>query len=275
MTNPPLVSVAMSVYNGEKYLRGSVLSILNQTFRDFEFIIINDGSTDNTREILKSFSDEDSRIVLIHHENIGLTQSLNKGISVSKGKYIARQDADDISMPERLFKQVSFMEMNPTVGLLSTCFEFIDECGKKIRPCYLAIDNETLKKRLMHINQFCHGASMIRKAALDFVGVYRNFFRYAQDYDLWLRISEKYEVSNLPDFLYLYREFANAISSRKLVKQSQFAGVAVEMAKQRMKFGIDDIDLGKVPTLPSIEELPAELRNYTLNLLAQQISKTS
>jgi len=115
----PKISVIMSVYNGEKYLREAIESILNQTFRDFEFIIINDGSTDKTSEILSSYNDP--RIVIINNKrNIGLTKSLNKGLKMVKGEYIARQDADDVSLPERLERMVNFLDMNRDVGLLGS-----------------------------------------------------------------------------------------------------------------------------------------------------------
>src|SRR3989337_2996755 len=122
------VSVIMSVYNGERHLRESVDSILNQTFQDFEFIIINDGSKDQSKYILESYKDE--RIKLIHNKNMGLTKSLNIGISIAKGKYIARQDADDISEPERLKTQYDFMEANPGLGLIGSQFEVIKENGE-------------------------------------------------------------------------------------------------------------------------------------------------
>ena len=123
MKNDPKISVVMAVYNGEKYLREAIDSILNQTFKDFEFIIVNDGSTDRTREILESFIDP--RIVLIHQEHMGLTKSLNRGIALAKGKYIARQDADDISMAERLEKQFNFLESHENVALLGTAGHII------------------------------------------------------------------------------------------------------------------------------------------------------
>jgi glycosyltransferase involved in cell wall biosynthesis len=273
----PKVSVVMSVYNAEKYLAGAIESILNQTFQDFEFIIVNDASTDSTEEILKQF--DDPRIKIIKNsENLGLTESLNIGIKTTKGKYIARMDGDDISLPERLEKQFSFMEMNPAVGLLSSWYNFINETEKRLKACYLPVEDKTLRERLIHINQFCHGAAMIRKEALDTVGLYRTFFRYAQDYDLWLRISERYDLHNMPEILYLYRELDSAISSENLLLQSQFAGLAAEMAKQRRKFGKDAIEQGKVPLLPAIEELSEELRNYiteSLNKKSRKCLETS
>ena len=122
----PKVAVLMSVYNGEKYLREAINSILSQTFNDFEFLIINDGSTDGTADILKSYTD--SRIKIINNEkNIGLTKSLNKGLKIAKGEYIARQDADDISMPERLKEEVAFLEIHKDYAVVGTFVKILNE----------------------------------------------------------------------------------------------------------------------------------------------------
>jgi glycosyltransferase involved in cell wall biosynthesis len=124
----PKVSVVMSVYNNESYIREAVESVLNQSFKDFEFIIINDGSTDRTREILTSYTDE--RIRLFDQENRGLTISLNRGLSLAKGSYIARMDGDDISDPERFAEEVRFLEQNEKIGLIGTYAHRIDEQGR-------------------------------------------------------------------------------------------------------------------------------------------------
>jgi glycosyltransferase involved in cell wall biosynthesis len=257
----PTVSVVMSVYNGEKHLCESVDSILNQIFKDFEFIIINDGSTDRTKDILGSYAAKDDRIVLIHQEKMGLTKSLNRGISIVKGKYIARQDADDLSKLERLERQVAFMEANPSVGLISSWYEVIDERGNFVRENWaIPVGDDRIGERLIEINQFCHGAAMIRKKTLDTVGMYREFFEYAQDYDLWLRISEKFGVGNLPVFLLQYRESDDGISSNKILIQSRYAGVAREMALQRRAVGTDDIESGIVPKLTKTRHLSDEVK---------------
>jgi len=263
----PLVSVVMSVYNGERFLREAVDSILNQTFSDFELIIINDGSTDETREILESYKDE--RLVLVDQENMGLTKALNNGIARAKGKYVARQDADDVSKPERLEKQVAFMEAHPAVGLLGTRFEFIDQNGMVTRQGVLPIDNRALHERLKVINQFNHGSVMIRKEALDKVGLFRDFFKYAQDYDLWLRIAEQYEVCNLPECLFCYRELEKAISSSKILTQSLYAGIAAEMGLQRRETGSDALQNGTVPEMPPVQRLSRELHEKLIDFYSQ------
>ena len=269
----PIVSVVMSVYNGERYLRESVESILNQTFTDFEFIIINDGSTDKTREILEEYAVKDKRVILVQQENMGLTKSLNKGIALAKGKYIARQDADDVSKPERFERQVNFMEDNLSVGLLGSLFEFIDEKGNMSGIRELPLEDKVLKERLPRINQFCHASVMIRKVALETVGVYRDFFKYAQDYDLWLRIAEEFEIKNLPDPLVSYRESEEAVSSEKILMQSLYAGAASEMARQRTSIGTDELNLGNVPSLPPAHHLSEELGRYLIEVFSKNPEK--
>jgi len=193
----------MSVYNGEKYLRAAVDSILKQTFKDFEFIIINDGSTDRTREILESYQDE--RIVLIHQENKGLTRALNKGLSLAKGEFIARMDADDSCKPERLEKQVAFLRENPEVVLLgSNCFN-VDGDGDIIGQIDLPADGVQIKWNLLFHNCLRHSTVIFRRKEVKNLGGYKSTICYAQDYDLWLRIAERYPIACLKDPFIYYR----------------------------------------------------------------------
>lgn len=252
------ISVVMSVHNGERYLREAAASILDQSFTDFEFIIVDDGSTDGTGEILASL--RDPRIVLVRQENTGTTKALNKGIALARGKYIARQDADDVSRPQRLAAQFAYMEANPEVALLGTRFEFIDQFGSVTRQGSLPLDDKTLQQRLRVINQFCHGSVLIRREALDRVGPYREFFRYAQDYDLWLRIAESYQIGNLPDYLFCYRELPQAISADKILSQSLYAGIAADLARQRREGGTDTLEAGGIPQPPPVQALSRELQ---------------
>jgi glycosyltransferase involved in cell wall biosynthesis len=139
----PRISVVMSVYNGEKYLRQAIESILQQTYTDFEFIIIDDGSTDSSREIIQSYDDKRIRLV-INEQNIGLTKSLNKGIRLAKGEFIARMDADDISLPQRFEKQVAYLDSHPEVGVLGTYANIIDHRGKIINNIIFPTEHETI-----------------------------------------------------------------------------------------------------------------------------------
>ena len=167
----PLITVLMSVYNGERYLHEAIESILNQTFTDFEFLIINDGSTDSTRDIITSYTD--SRIRLIDNEqNIGLTKSLNKGIDLARGKYIARMDADDISMPERLEVQYNFLEKNIEYSLVSSGAYLIDENNNQIGELYRPYNYEMILGYIFFFNPIIHPSVLFEKKEIIECGKY-------------------------------------------------------------------------------------------------------
>lgn len=210
----PKVTVLMAVHNGDKYLREAVDSILAQKFRDFEFLIVDDGSTDGTAEVLGRYSDPRIRIVT-NEENIGLTKSLNKGLGLARGEYVARIDADDYAYPERLERQVSYLEENEGVGLLGTNAVFMDEGGRIISPFYGQEVPKDVGGLLIKHNMFCHSSVMLRKGCLKEAGWYSEDLPYAQDYDLWLRISEKCDVTVLDETLCRNRVTPESISVRK------------------------------------------------------------
>lgn len=237
MNRNPKVSVIMSVYNGEKYLREAIDSILNQTFTDFEFIIINDGSKDKTKEISESYNDP--RIRLFHQDNIGLTKSLNKALSFAKSEYIARQDADDISLPERLEKEVDILENNKDIGMVGTYAVFINESSRAFNIWKMPIQDNQIRKRLMIGNSFCHGSVMFRKQCINNIGTYRENYKYTQDYDFWLRIADHYKLYNIGEELYKFRRHSKAISRRKLSEQLNYHLLAIELAKERKEKGFD------------------------------------
>lgn len=209
----PTVSVVMSVYNGEAFVDQAVDSILAQTYGDFEFIIVDDGSTDRTRSILEGYTDP--RIVPLRNErNIGLTRSLNRALHVARGAYIARQDADDASLPQRLERQVAYMDAHTNVGLLGCACSRVTANGQRLGTSKPMTDNASLQKALLSSNRFFHGAVMFRQICTeDTEGWYRQDLRYAQDYELWLRLSEAWDVANLPEVLYRYREHEAMVSA--------------------------------------------------------------
>lgn len=235
----PQISVIMPVYNGGRYLREAVDSILNQTFREFEFIIIDDGSTDDTWSVLTDYAAHDSRVRLIQNEaNIGLTRSLNKGLAVARAALIARQDADDISMPERLARQIAFLEMHPEVGLLGTQGDFIDADGRPIedRRWRFAHDNSILQKQILDYCPFFHGSVVIRRSFLDRVGPYDVLAEPAEDYDLWLRLAEVTHLANLETVQYQYR-FHPASVGHTRRRQQLFQEARVLEAGAHRRFG--------------------------------------
>ena len=224
MENSPKVSVIMSVYNGEKYLKEAIESILNQSFKDFEFIVVDDGSTDKTPEILENYAKQDQRIKIItNSENIGLTKSLNKGIKVSKGEYIARMDDDDIAMPERIKKQIEFLEKNPNFGVVGCNVIIINETGNFVKNVVLPNNlMQVLKKR----NYLAHGSLVFQKAIIEQLGNYDEQMLYAQDYEMILRISKTFEVGFISEFLYKLRVHKNTIFYKKFFSQMYYTALA-------------------------------------------------
>lgn len=227
MDNPKM-SVIMSVYNGEKYIREAIESILAQTFTDFEFIIVNDGSTGNSLEIIQSYNDK--RIRIINNEkNIGLTKSLNKALKQARGEYIARQDADDISLPNRFEEQIKYFEKDPEVALLGTSIYVIDENGKMVGKC-VTLAKPTISD-LFKGNQFNHGSVMFKKDVADDSGGYNELFRYVQDYELWLRIAKHYEVRNLTQPLYKLRFHGENVGLKNWDESTLYSFLALRLTR--------------------------------------------
>jgi glycosyltransferase involved in cell wall biosynthesis len=211
----------MSVFNGEQYLVESIESILRQSFADFEFLIIDDGSTDRSGSIIASF--DDTRIRLISRANRGLTASLNEGIKAAKGEFIARQDADDISLPTRLEREVEYLDHHPTVGMVGTNYVIIDAEGGLLRETSLFTHPADLALAQMVYNQFGHGSVMIRRAVLDVVGGYNAHVGHVEDHDLFCRIGSVCELANLAEPLYLWRQTSTGVSSAKHELQARQA----------------------------------------------------
>lgn len=220
-------SVIMSVYNGDKYVGSAIDSILNQTFNNFEFIIIDDGSTDNTLGVIQSY--DDKRIRLLQQENQGLTKSLNTAILNSNGKYIARMDADDISHPYRLEREVAFLDENPECVLVGTNAKIIEKNGVELYESDLPLDSEEIRKclternpRKFHGSVFFHGSVLFRKSAALEVGLYDESSRLpAEDMLLWIKLLNLGVLSNLKEHLYYYRLCPEAISSHSKTKMKK------------------------------------------------------
>jgi len=206
----PEISVIMSVYNGEDYLPECIESILNQSFRDFEFVIINDGSKDNSLEIIQSYSKADARIVLISRGNKGLIASLNEGIAQAKGKFIARMDADDISVKNRLELQRDFLLKNEKVGVVSTNIQYFNKFNRRDWPFFFETHKEMMSL-ISFRSPLIHGTVMIRSELLNKTS-YDRLFEHAEDYDLWSRLILKTEFATLKKVLYLHREHDEKVS---------------------------------------------------------------
>ncbi len=223
--NPP-ISVLMSVYNGDKYLKKAIESILKQTFSNFEFIIVNDGSADNSIEIIKSFNDP--RIKIINNKkNLGLIKSLNIGLKQAKGKYIARLDADDIALKNRLEKQFNYLEKNKDITLIGGGAEIINSEGKYIREKLPITNFDQIRFwTLFFGNPFLHSSIFFKKKDIDSINGYSHTYKHVEDYDLYLRlIKNGYKIINLPEIFIKYRIHNQSIGQIKDSKKEQDTNV--------------------------------------------------
>lgn len=213
------LSVVMSVFNEEKYVAAAIKSILSQTYPYFEFIIINDGSTDNSESVIKSFVDE--RIVYKKISKVNFSKALNEGIALAKYDYIARMDADDISIPDRLEKQVNYIKKNPGVNVLSCGYALFK--NKKISHIkYLPEKNTEIKKELNYSSAVCHAGSVYSKRHIEKFGGYNENLDCLEDIDLWLRIREETVFHNLKEALYMIRLKENSMTSMEARKPKIF-----------------------------------------------------
>lgn len=224
----PLVSVIMPVYNAQLYLAEAVESILNQTFSDFEFITIDDGSTDKSLKILQRYAALDDRIVLVSRRNTGIVGALNEGIAMARGEYIARMDADDVSMPSRLEQQIGYMAENPNCVAVGGLMLMVDPSGSPLMVWDIARTHEEIDRLHMsgHGGAMPHAASMLRRDALLSVGGYRAGV-HAEDLDLFLRLAEIGELCNLPVVVYKYRQQFSSLchTKRNLIWDSKWQAI--------------------------------------------------
>lgn len=201
----------MPVYNGEKYVSAAIDSILAQTFRAFELIIVDDGSTDGTRAILGRYRDGRIRVIR-NRKNLGLPKALNRGLDAAQCELVARHDADDLSYPERLAKQVAFLDRRPDVILAGTRVRLIDSRGRRLwRQSYKSITPESIAWQLLTDNPFCHPTVMFRRDGIR----YDERFSWGEDLELWSRLMSEHRVANLDEPLLDQRAHAQAFTSRR------------------------------------------------------------
>ncbi|HMO26053.1 MAG TPA: glycosyltransferase family 2 protein [Tepidisphaeraceae bacterium] len=217
----PAISVLMCVYNGQEYLASAIESILRQTFRDFEFVIVDDGSTDRSKQIVERYAAEDLRIKLISRANTGLARALNDGLSACRGEFIARMDADDIALPVRFATQIAHLRAHSDCVIVGANVQLIDPNDLPIgllehRQSHEQIDAELLRGSG---GALCHPVTMMRRAAVEQVGRYREHYNNSEDLDLFLRLAEVGRCANLPDVLLNYRRHLESVSHQKYENQ--------------------------------------------------------
>lgn len=264
-----LVSVIMPCYNVDKYVALSLDSLLTQTYQNLEILCVDDGSTDNTQKVLLEYAQKDERIVvLVNEENLGICQSLNKGLAIAKGKYISRTDSDDISKPNRIESQLNFLKRNPNIDLVCHNVDLIDFIGNRIGQSKQYIEHDKIKKAMKWRSSVFH-FWLARKSFYDTVGDYR--FDGVEDYDLLLRgISKGCIYANLPESLYCYRvrqgssAFVNGVFRVKMRKY------VYELHRWRESDG--NIPY---PTFPVVTKLDEHRYNYALTLLVKVRSLSS
>jgi glycosyltransferase involved in cell wall biosynthesis len=231
--NAPLITVCMPVYNAKRYLSEAIESILGQTFSDFEFLIIDDGSTDRSLAILKRYAARDARIRLSTRPNAGLVTRLNEMLHQARGELIARMDADDVALPERFARQVEFLRGHPEVDVVGGAQEHIDSKGHHLHIHYDLQGHEEIQERaLTGVCPLNHPSVMMRREAVLAVGGYRAMMP-AEDLDLWLRMGERGRLANLPDVITRYRLHDSSVSASLQDKQLSQWQAAVDAACDR------------------------------------------
>jgi glycosyltransferase involved in cell wall biosynthesis len=238
----PLISVVMSVYNGGSQLPAAMESILRQTVQDLEFIVINDGSRDDTLECLRHYARTDPRLRVISRNNCGLTASLNEGLRLARGEFVARMDADDRASPERLARQTEAMQQDPELVAIGSWARCIEESGHPVFTWRTPERHEEIDAR--HVSgepgALIHPTAVIRRTALIRAQGYDESFETAQDLDLWLRLAESGRLANLPEPLLDYRLGLHAITQRRRVRQETDVTEAIRRA--RLRRGLPPID---------------------------------
>jgi glycosyltransferase involved in cell wall biosynthesis len=216
----PRVSVVLPVRDGEKYVEDAVRSILGQTFHDLEVVVVDDGSSDGTPRIIASLAEEDSRVRLERLRPTGLVGALNAGIGRASGSYIARMDADDVSLPRRIERQVAELDARPTVGVLGTQVRYVDAAGRPMGIWSLPVGEELVRWSLFFGTALAHPSVMMRRSLVE-AHPYRETEAHAEDYDLWVRLARLTSLDNLPEILFERRVHGSSVSDVNETQQTE------------------------------------------------------
>jgi glycosyltransferase involved in cell wall biosynthesis len=260
----------MAVYNGEPFLAEAIESIQAQTFGDWELVAVDDGSTDSSRAVLERFAAADRRIrVFANGDNQGVTATWNRCALEAHAEYIAYASTDDVSLRERLAREVEFLDANPSVAVVGTAAILIDETGKRLSVTRTPTSSDAIRSTLLRHNCVNHPSVMIRRTVLNELGGFR--FDHVEDYDLWLRISMRYPLANLPEPLVLYRIHPSQVSVRALDEQARRV-VAVRAAARRFRStGTDPLAGVKDLTPKCLEKLHLDSHELARAQLTERV----
>jgi glycosyltransferase involved in cell wall biosynthesis len=236
----PAVSVVMPAYNAEAFVNAAVSSIRAQTLADLELIAVDDGSQDRTTEILFRHAAEDARIKVLRRAHRGVCDALNEAMAVARGAFVARMDADDIALPHRLERQLAAFVEQPNVAVAGSNYEIIDCTGRRLGASDLPTDSARIRRTLDRNNCIAHPTVMMRRDAALAAGGYRRAFRQCEDYDLWLRLSERSDLINLPEPLLCYRQHRGQLEWID-VEQRALSVMGARAAAQRRRAGLPDL----------------------------------
>jgi hypothetical protein len=266
---PARVSVLMPVRNGASFVRAALDSVLGQTLADLEVIIVDDGSTDTTPQILREYGDQDPRIRIVKRGGPGLPAALNRALTEARGEYVARMDADDISVPQRLERQLAYLEAEREFAVVGSALAIIGEAGAPINFVHRPSEPRDITHALRSRNCIAHPSVMARRKVLLALGGYRPNFPHAEDYDLWLRVADGHLLANLSEQLVCYRVHASQVTSLNLEQQTISSVAARCVAARRRHEGAE-------PPLPETadSEFLASLGVSTRDL-AHELSRAS
>jgi hypothetical protein len=240
LTHAPRVSVVMTILNGETYLTESVQSVLGQTLEDLELIVVDDGSTDRSRDILESFARADPRVrVLVNDRNMGIAGARNRAGQLARAPYVAWLDGDDIAYPDRLSRQVEFLDRHPSIAAVSGAVVTIDANGRRMATVRHPTSNRVIQSTLLKHCCFTVAAATARRAAVEAVGGFR--FREVEDYDLWLRISERFELANLREPVIFHRFHLRQETLVVLEQMARKGRAVCAAARARRESGVDPL----------------------------------
>ncbi len=280
--NTPKISVILPVYNGEEHLAECIESILHQSYTNFEFVIVDDASTDNTPQILKKYSNQDERIrVITNPVNQKQTISANTACKNTFGKYIARMDADDIALPMRFEKQFKFLEANPCVSMVGSWIDTISDNGKIIGHWKTSTDSNVLIWDLLFGTSFAHSSVMMRSDLVKKVGYYQS--PEAEDYDLWSRLSRITKVANLPEVLQHRRVWAGQLAL-KVPTETQDCVLQIMQKNINYLLKNSNIDLEMIKNIRMVSDKTTKIRDsqrisdtklILLQLYAEHLSKNN